>query len=416
MRDGDDTRAFTIDAAVLAVAFATALRRVGIVGGPERAAWLVDALHLAPPRRRSELYWACRVIFVDSIEQVPRFDRVFDAVFSGELDFADSRSGADLEHATTTRRRAADDRETARVAGAPMQEAPPAAAGSDREGDDEATGTDAFLLAASREERLHDTAFATLRPDELARIRELIAALALETPWRAGRREQRSPRSRDRLDMRRTARAAFRTGGDPARLLHSRPRRRPRRLVLLCDVSASMEPYTRAYLSFMQAAVVSRQAEAFTFATRLTRLTRHLGRRDPDEAMQAAAAGSRDWAGGTRLADGLRAFIDGFGRRGLARGAVVVILSDGWAQDDPADIGHQMARLRRLAFRIVWVNPRKAAPGYRPLTGGMAAALPYCDAFVSGHSYSALHELIRAIGEDVVPTATAYPVTESSTR
>jgi hypothetical protein len=166
----------------------------------------------------------------------------------------------------------------------------------------------------------------------------------------------------------------------------------------------------------MQAAVAGRHAEAFTFATRLTRLTRQLAVRDPDEALQRAAAGTRDWSGGTRLADGLRAFIDGFGRRGLARGAVVVVFSDGWAQEDPAEVGQQMARLSRLAFRIVWVNPRKAAQGYQPLAGGMAAALPHCDAFVSGHSYTALQELVRAIGDDTVQASRDRRLAGSSTR
>jgi uncharacterized protein with von Willebrand factor type A (vWA) domain len=173
--------------------------------------------------------------------------------------------------------------------------------------------------------------------------------------------------------------------------------------VILCDVSASMEPYTRAFLSFMQAAVVTSRAEAFVFATRLTRLTRHLAVRDADLALDRATGGAQDWAGGTRLADGIRSFIDEHGRRGAARGAVVVVISDGWAQDDPADIARQLARLARLAHRIVWVNPRKAAPGYRPLAGGMAAALPYCDAFVSGHSFAALQELVRVIADDDRP-------------
>ena len=132
-------------------------------------------------------------------------------------------------------------------------------------------------------------------------------------------------------------------------------------------------------------------------ATRLTRLTRQLAVRDPDQALARAAAASPDWAGGTRLADGVTRFVADHGRRGLARGAVVVVLSDGWAQDDPEDVRAAMARLRRLAHRIVWVNPRRAAPGYAPLVGGMAAALPFCDAFVSGHSLAALEEVAAAV-------------------
>jgi len=167
--------------------------------------------------------------------------------------------------------------------------------------------------------------------------------------------------------------------------------------VLLADVSGSMEPYTRVFLSLLQGAVAGAQAEAFVFSTRLTRLTRQLALRDPDQALARAAASATDWAGGTRLAESIRHFIDEHGRRGLARGAVVVVFSDGWAQDAPEEVATQMARLSRLAYRIVWVNPRKVAVNNEPLVGGMAAALPYVDAFVSGHSYAALEEVAEAI-------------------
>jgi hypothetical protein len=404
MREDTD-RAFRIDASALAVALAVALRRAGVPSTPDRSAWLVEALRLVPPATRSDLYWTCRAIFVTSRHQLSAFDAVFATVFDGVTDPADSRGDPNAPDANTPGRHAAADNR--RLTQSP-REAPvgqiAAAAGSDS-GTDDREGRDAVVVAMSREERLHQTSFAALEPEELARIRRLVAALTLATPLRPGRRDHHSPHTHDRLDMRRTVRASRRSGGDPVRLLRSAPRPRPRPLVLLCDVSASMEPYTRVFLSLMQAAVVSNRAEAFVFATRLTRLTRHLGVRDADRALERATGEAHDWAGGTRLADGIRVFIDQHGRRGIARGAVVVILSDGWAQDDPADIEHQMARLTRLAHRIVWVNPRKAARGYQPLTGGMAAALPYCDAFVSGHSYAALQHLVRAIADDTAPVS-----------
>jgi uncharacterized protein with von Willebrand factor type A (vWA) domain len=219
------------------------------------------------------------------------------------------------------------------------------------------------------------------------------------TPRRRSRRT-RPARRGERLDLRRTVRAAQRTGGDPARLVASRRCTRPRRLVLLCDVSGSMAPYTRVYLTLLQAAVAGARAEAFVFATGLTRLTRQLAVRDPDAALARAGATSQEWEGGTRLAEGVDRFVGEHGRRGLARGAVVVVLSDGWAQDEPERVAAAMARLRRLAHRIVWVNPRRAAPGYAPLVGGMAAALPFCDAFVSGHSLAALEQVVAAVAED----------------
>jgi len=151
------------------------------------------------------------------------------------------------------------------------------------------------------------------------------------------------------------------------------------------------------FLTLLQGAVSGVRAEAFVFSTRLTRLTTALAVRDVDEALARAAAAAPDWSGGTRLAESLRRFVTDHGRAGLARGAVVVILSDGWATDDPGDVALQMARLRRLAYRIVWVNPRKAAAGFVPTVGGMAAALPYCDAFVCGHSYAALADLVAAV-------------------
>jgi uncharacterized protein with von Willebrand factor type A (vWA) domain len=170
--------------------------------------------------------------------------------------------------------------------------------------------------------------------------------------------------------------------------------------VMLLDVSGSMEPYARAFLQFLESAVGGARAEAFVFSTRLTCVTRALAGGHPQAAIQRALAAAPDWSGGTRLADALKQFNDRFGRRGLARGAVVVIVSDGWESGDPAAVGREMARLRRLAWRIVWVNPRAASPAFAPLAGGMAAALPHCDAFLSGHSLDALDAVVEAIGAE----------------
>jgi uncharacterized protein with von Willebrand factor type A (vWA) domain len=169
-------------------------------------------------------------------------------------------------------------------------------------------------------------------------------------------------------------------------------------VVLLCDVSGSMEPYARAFVRFVHAAVVSRtRVEAFALGTRLTRVTRELSSRDPDAAVHAAAGRVVDWAGGTRLGEGLRAFNDEWGVRGMARGAVVVILSDGWDRGDPAVLDEQMTRLHRVAHKVVWVNPLKASPGYQPLARGMAAALPHVDEFVEGHSLASLEQLAEVL-------------------
>jgi uncharacterized protein with von Willebrand factor type A (vWA) domain len=252
---------------------------------------------------------------------------------------------------------------------------------------------------ASIEERLGDRDFAELDPDELRALARLMRELQIAPPVRRVRRSRRDPHGA-RLDLRATLRASRRTGGDPARPILRRRLTRPRPLVVICDISGSMEPYTRAFLQLLHAAVGGARAEAFVFATRLTRLTRALRGHQPDLAIERAAAAARDWAGGTRIGDALKRFNDEHGRRGMAHGAVVVIISDGWERGDPALVAQEMERLRRLAYRIVWVNPRKAGRDFSPEAGGMAAALPFCDAFVSGHNLRSLTAVVQAIADD----------------
>ena len=264
----------------------------------------------------------------------------------------------------------------------------------------EETGEAGAPTLASVGERLGTKRFDALEPGELAQLYQLMTRIRLATPTRRTRRADRA-RHGERVDLRRTLRGALRTGGDPITLAHRRRRVVPRRLVLLCDISGSMEPYARAYLQFLTCA--GKDAEAFVFATRLTRITRALATRSPERAIQRAAAAAPDWSSGTRIGDALRTFNDRHGRRGMARGAVIVILSDGWERGEPQLVGREMERLSRLAHRIVWVNPRVAAAGFVPRAGGMVAALPYIDALVSGHSLAALTEVADAIaGRDNV--------------
>ncbi|MCU1693185.1 MAG: hypothetical protein JWM64_2276, partial [Frankiales bacterium] len=190
----------------------------------------------------------------------------------------------------------------------------------------------------------------------------------------------------------------LRAGGEPARLCHRRTVVRPRRVVLLVYVSGSMDVYADALLRFAHAA--SRRGaptEVFALGTRLTRLTRELSHREPDAAMRAVADALPDAGGGTRLGELLKQFLDRWGQRGTARGAVVVVLSDGWERGDATLLGEQMQRLHRLAHRVVWANPRKAAPGYAPVAQGMAAALPSVDDFVEGHSLAAYEHLADVV-------------------
>ncbi|MDQ4042752.1 MAG: VWA domain-containing protein, partial [Actinomycetota bacterium] len=240
--------------------------------------------------------------------------------------------------------------------------------------------------------------FALYTAEEFAELHKLLADLSLSGALRRSRRLEPAPRGRH--DQRRTLRGAMRTGGEPIRHRFRRARSRPRRVVLLCDISGSMSVYSRALLRFMHAGVISgAPLEAFVLGTRLTRVTRELTTKNPNRALGEASGAVRDWSGGTRLGDTIKEFVDRWGQRGMARGSVVVIFSDGWDRGDVDVLAEQMLRLSRLAYKVIWVNPLKAAPGYQPLARGMAAALPFIDEFLSGHNFESLEELARAIAD-----------------
>jgi uncharacterized protein len=245
-------------------------------------------------------------------------------------------------------------------------------------------------------ERLGTRAFEALSAAELARLAAAMREFRVATPLRRSRRTRRAARG-EHVDLRRTLRAARHTAGDPVALARRAPRLRPRPLVVLCDIAGSMEPYARALLQLLYCAAGTERTEVFTFATRLTRLTRALAGAASAAALHRAAELAPDWSGGTRIGEAPQRFNDGYGRRGMARGAVVLILSDGWETGDPALLGRELARLRRVAHRIVWANPRTRHPGYRPLAAGMAVAWPHCDAVVSAHSLDAVGDLLAAL-------------------
>jgi hypothetical protein len=255
-----------------------------------------------------------------------------------------------------------------------------------------------LALRFSRAEVLRHQDLATCTPDELEEAFRLMVGVRLGGAVRRSRRLRAGSSRRGRPDLRRTVRASLRAGGEPVRPSRRQPATRPRRVVLLVDVSGSMEPYARALLRFAHSAVAGRRrVEAFTLGTRLTRVTRELSSRDPDAALRAATGAVADWAGGTRLGDGLAEFASTWGVRGMARGAVVVVLSDGWERGDTDALSDALARLQRVAHKVVWVNPLKASPGYAPLAAGMAAALPHVDEFVEGHSLASLEDLVEVI-------------------
>lgn len=374
--------------------FGHLLHAAGIAVTPERSGRFASALELALPATTDELYWTARVTLLSEHRQVATFDRVFAQVFGGLVDVADGRGDTSTPPPAHTRPGEPRPPGSGDRRGSPSPMPSPNPTPGERQGDDE--GQDTVLAAVSDQERLRSKDFSSLSADELQALRALFERLAIAPPPRRARRMVRHPRGR-RLDLRATLGRAHRTAGDPFDAVHRRHRTRPRRLVVLCDISGSMEPYARAYLQLLHSAVGGAHAEAFVFATRLTRLTRALSTRHPDLALRRAGAAAPDWSGGTRIGMAIKTFIDTYGRRGMARGAVVVIVSDGWEHGDPALLGREMERLGRLAHRIVWVNPRRASPRYQPLAGGMAAALPHVDAFVSGHSIAALDEVLAAI-------------------
>lgn len=389
-----------LDLAAVVGAFGQQLHDAGVPVTPERSGWLARTLTLASPTRTNELYWLARATLVTNRDHLSAFDAVFAEVFRGIVDMTprgdpNSPMPPLLGKAPSSPRPSGPSHDGS---GSSMPRAPGSA-----DGGEEADGSEheAVLAAMSAQERLGAKDFDVCTPDELAALRSLIAALVPVPPRRPSRRRVRHRRG-DRIDLRSTLRRAQRTGGDPVRQVRRRRSDRPRRVVLLADVSGSMQAYSRAYLYLLHGAVRAVRAEAFLFATRLTRVSRQLRVSSPDVALGKAVRAAEDFAGGTRIGEVLKAFNDGWGRRGLARGAVVVIVSDGWDGGDPDLVALQMERLARLAHRIVWVNPRKAAAGYEPAVAAMRAALPHVDVFVSGHSFDAMVEVVAVLDDQAI--------------
>ena len=367
-------RAATRDASEIAVAFTRVLRGAGLNVPTSSTIAFGEAIACTGIEDRDTTYWAGRATLVRRPEDHELYDRAF-AVFWEHAHADDltvlEEQPLEITLAVDNEQDEGEQPETADASDDPVVE-----------------------LRFSATEVLRHKDFGDYSADELVEAQQLMSRLRfVGAPRRALRLTAADART-DTPDLRRTVRAAMRAGGEPMRRHYRTQSTRRRRLVLLLDVSGSMEPYARALIRFVHAAVAGRQkVEAFALGTRLTRITRELSSRDPDDALRRASLRVLDYGGGTRLGDDLKTFNDEWGQRGMARGAIVVILSDGWDRGDPEVLDEQMARLHRAAHKVVWVNPLKVTPGYAPLARGMAAALPHVDAFVEGHSLDAMERL-----------------------
>jgi uncharacterized protein len=402
------------DVASLATGLGIALHTAGLPVGPDRCERLARAVTVMRATSLAELRACALATMVSDPGQMATFDRVFAALFGGPSPFRTPIPPVmpTFERADQSGSPQPSAQSQGELDGSPsglrVSDAVPAAA----DADEPLAEGPALRRVASAAEQLRGRDFTELSPAELRQLVSLMREMTLAVPPRRTRR-YRPARDGKRPDLRRTLRLARRSGGEAIRFARRAPRVRPRRLVVLCDISGSMEPYARALLMLLyvlstgqgwagqgrggQGRGGQNRPEVFSFATRLTRLTPALSAASPDTMLAKAGEAAPDWSGGTRIGAAVKEFNDHYGSRGMARGAVVLIISDGWETGDPALLGAQMARLSRMAHRIVWANPRTQSPRYSPEVGGMAAAWPYCDAVVSAHNLDALDDLLSAL-------------------
>lgn len=364
------------DADEILLGFARALRAAGVPVTQDRAQEFARAVGMVGLDDRRATYWSGRATLCSCPDDLDRYDQVFEAWFN-------HRDGLPRTVPAT---------EQPRVVAADLDEGDGESAGEDQEDDDP------VRAMASRTERLRHRDVAAMSAAEKRLLTALFARINPRLPRRRTSRHHRWHRGD--VDAQRTLRDSLRRMGEPADLAWRRRGSRQRRVVLLIDVSGSMSAYADALLRLAHRFVgvdEGRQVEVFTLGTRLTHITRALRQRDPDRALIAAGETVPDWSGGTRLGEVLRVFLDRWGARGMARGSVVVVCSDGWERGDTALLAEQMSRLQRLARRVVWVNPHRGKDGYLPVQQGVAAALPHCDDFLAGHSLATYDELVEVV-------------------
>ncbi|RYP88257.1 VWA domain-containing protein [Nocardioides guangzhouensis] len=384
-----------VDRAAFASAFGSRLRSDGVPVGVTGLAAFVDALAAAPPDRVPALYWLARVTLVSRHDDLPAFDRVFDAAFRDSVLAVDPQARRQELPASTPRDAEVEGRGAAEGCAGDLPWHTRASLVASEPTPEEEAGRVLPELLPSAVARIADTPMEELDPAELALLGRWLEESAHRWPTRRSRRVRVRPNGR-RVALRATIAASRRTGWEPMRLQHYQPVRRPLTVTLVCDVSQSMQSYASAYLHLMRVFARTGRAETFAFSTSLSRLTPALAHRSVEVAIAQAEQRVVDRYGGTHLASCLRELLTS--RHGQAlRGGVLVVASDGWDSDPPELLAATMARLRRRSRRVVWLNPRAAAPGFEPRVGSMSAALPYCDAFLPAHTLRALPEVFDAI-------------------
>jgi uncharacterized protein len=379
------------------VSFGRRLRGNGLPVGTGRILTFVRAVSALGPLGRDAIYWAGRSTLISRHEDQPAFDAAFEEWWRQLGNDPELRIQLNIPSQTDDGPdwgEQPDDLEVTlgrtSLEWHGLDDDDPEAQDADEE--------TSIRIIASGSEVLRHKSFGDLDEEERARVAALIRRLAVSVPSERTRRTHPSPTGA-RFDLRRTLRRSLRTQGEPFDRAWRDRRTRTRPLVLILDISGSMAPYARALMQFAFAAMaVGRRVETFCFGTRLTRVTRTLRTKDPDRALHEIGLQVEDWEGGTRIGESLKTLLDGWSQRAALRGAVVVLCSDGLERGDPEMLRAQMARLRRLAYRVIWVNPLKGSPRYEPLARGMAAALPSVDVFLSGHNLESLEQLGRVLG------------------
>ena len=389
-----------------AVGLARALREFGLSASVDAEHTFLRGLAEIDVRDRTQVFWAGHAAFVHAPDELPIYEAIFERFWAGrplilqegisEHGESDARMQGSHHGGEALPQFGGEAREKVPLDGDRQraeQDIPTA------EGDDTTSNQEQGVLAAwSDEEILAQRESLEYQEDELLALRLLAREIKRQTPARRSRRARPSPDGH-RFDVRATVRDSLATDGEAFRLAFSAPTLRPRRLLFVCDVSGSMERYSRVLLASLKAAVgAARRAEAFVFATRLTRLTKSLDGHDLEHALDKARAAVPDWSGGTRIGQALSDFNNTYGRRGFARGAIVLVVSDGWDRGDPKILEEEVRRLQLQSRRLVWINPRPMSVDKQPLAIGMRAALPYIDDFVPGHDPRAVAGLAHLIG------------------